>query len=99
MHTPNTPALSDKRLTLVWVILSAITLAQLLVLVGDSPGHLNPNAVATFSIILISLCKVRLIIREFMEVRHAPPWLRWGTDAWLATTAVGLLGTYMIGMA
>lgn len=98
MNTNNMPAASGKRLTLVWAILSAITLAQLLVLMTDSPGHINPNVLATFSIILISLFKVRLIIREFMEVKSAPSWLRWGTDIWLATTAVSLLGTYAIGI-
>jgi len=43
--------------------------------------------------------KVRIIFREFMEVRHAPVLLRRLTDGWVVLMAVCLLGSYFIGSA
>jgi hypothetical protein len=42
---------------------------------------------------------VRIIFREFMEVRHAPVLLRRLTDLWVALAGVSLLGSYFLGMA
>ena len=39
------------------------------------------------------------IIREFMEVRHAPVLLCRLTDLWVVLTGVSLLGSYFVGMA
>ncbi len=49
--------------------------------------------------IVIALVKVRIIFREFMEVRHAPALLCRLTDAWVALMAVSLLGSYFVGVA
>ena len=89
----------EKRLLIVWLALSAITLAQLGVGSFDEQEALTPNAAITVSAIGIALVKVRLIIREFMEVRHAPALLGRLTDLWLAVTAVSLIGSYLVGMA
>jgi hypothetical protein len=51
------------------------------------------------STIVIALIKVRVIFREFMEVRHAPAWLCRLTDAWVVLIAVCLLGSYFVGSA
>ena len=48
---------------------------------------------------MIALIKVRVIIREFMEVRHAPVSLCRLTDLWVVVTGVSLLGSYFVGMA
>jgi hypothetical protein len=89
----------EKRLLFVWLALSAITLIQLaLGSVGDR-GSLTPNAAVTSSAIVIALIKVRVIIREFMELRHAPVLLCRLTDLWVVLTGVSLLGSYFVGMA
>jgi hypothetical protein len=48
---------------------------------------------------VIALVKVRVIMREFMEVRHAPALLCRLTDLWVVLTGVSLLGAYFVGMA
>ena len=53
----------------------------------------------TASAIVIALVKVRIIFREFMEVRHAPVLLRRLTDGWVVLMAVCLLGSYFVGSA
>ena len=89
----------EKRLIIVWLALSAITLSQLGVGSLDGQEALRPNAAITSTAIAIALIKVRIIFREFMEVRHAPVLLGRLTDLWLAITAVSLLGCYFIGLA
>jgi hypothetical protein len=62
-------------------------------------GSLRSNAVVTSSVIVIALIKVRIIFREFMEVRHAPVLLRRLTDVWVFVIAAGLFGSYFVGLA
>ena len=88
----------NKRLLVVWVVLASLTLSYLWIdhQVG---GTLRASAVVTSSVIVIALIKVRIIFREFMEVRQAPALLCRLTDAWVILIAVSLLGCYFAGMA
>jgi hypothetical protein len=90
---------SERRLLVVWLVLSAITLAQLGVGSLEGRAAHAPNAAIAASAILIALVKVRIIVREFMEVRHAPVLLCRLTDLWVVLTGVSLLGAYFVGMA
>lgn len=89
----------EKRLLVAWLALSAITITQLGVGSLDGQDVLTPNAAITVSAIVIALIKVRIIFREFMEVRHAPVLLCRLTDLWVVSTGVILLGSYFVGMA
>lgn len=90
----------NKRLLVVWLVLSSMTLAYIgMDYVVDDDGVLRPSAVVTVSAIVIALVKLRIIFREFMEVRHAPALLRRLTDAWVLIVGVCLIGTYFIGSA
>lgn len=90
----------NKRLLFVWVILAALTLAYLWIdhSAGDQAGSLKSSAVVTSSVIVIALIKVRIIFREFMEVRDAPDLLCRLTDAWVVLIGVALLGSYFVGV-
>jgi Prokaryotic Cytochrome C oxidase subunit IV len=93
-------AVFNKRLLVVWLILSSFTLVYLWMgSAVDDDGMLRPSTVVTTGAIVIALIKVRIIFREFMEVRHAPVLLRRLTDAWVLIMGVCLLGSYFIGMA
>lgn len=90
----------NKRLAIVWLVLSVMTLAYIwLDRSADDDGMLRASTVVTVSAIVIALMKVRIIFREFMEVRHAPVLLRRLTDAWVVLMAVCLLGSYFVGSA
>ena len=89
----------EKRLIVVLLVLSAITITQLGVGSLDGRDALRPNAAITSGAIVIALIKVRIIIREFMEVRHAPVLLCRLTDLWVVFAGVSLLGCYFVGMA
>ena len=88
-----------KRLFVVWLALSFISVLQLWVSSYHSFGPIEPNGFITFSVIAMALVKVRFIVQEFMEVRHAPVLLGRLTDTWLLITALALLGTYFVGGA
>jgi hypothetical protein len=83
----------------VWLALSAITLLQLGVGSLEDRASMQPNTAITAGAIVVALVKVRIIIREFMEVRHAPVLLCCLTDLWIVLTGVVLLGAYVVGMA
>ena len=87
----------NKRLAVVWAILAALTLAYLW-LDHSVDGSLKSSAVVTSSVIVIALVKVRIIFREFMEVRDAPVLLCRLTDAWVVLIGVSLLSCYFIGL-
>jgi hypothetical protein len=88
----------NKRLLVVWIILASFTLSYLWIDHSLS-GSLRPSAVVTASVIVIATIKVRIIFREFMEVRQAPVLLCRLTDAWVVLIAAALLGSYFIGTA
>jgi hypothetical protein len=89
----------NKRLLIVWLVLSGMTLAYVWMdHTVDDGGMLRPSAVVTCSAIVIALIKVRIIFREFMEVRHAPALLCRLTDTWVVLIGACLLGSYFIGM-
>ena len=89
----------EKRLIVAWLVLSAMTVTQLAVGSLDGRAAFEPNAAITVSAIVIALVKVRIIFREFMDVRHAPLWLCRLTDLWVGFAGVSLLGCYFAGRA
>ncbi|MBL7497175.1 cytochrome C oxidase subunit IV family protein [Frankia sp. CNm7] len=90
----------DKRLLAVWAVLSAITLIYLWIdRSADDGGAPTASTAVTVSAIILALVKVRIIMREFMEVRHAPALLRRLTDLWVVLMAASLLGMYFVGKA
>jgi Prokaryotic Cytochrome C oxidase subunit IV len=90
----------NKRLLIVWLILTSMTLAYVWMdHTVDQNGTLRASTVVTVSAIVIALIKVRIIFREFMEVRHAPALLCRLTDGWVVLVGACLLGSYFVGSA
>ena len=50
----------------------------------------------TVVVLLIAAVKTALVIWHFMEVRHAPTWLKATTSAWLVAVLGLLLGFYLV---
>jgi len=88
------------RSVVIWLILSAITLGYLaLDSSTDDHGAYRASSVVTTIAIGLALVKVRLIFREFMQVRNAPALLCRITDLWVLLIGAALLGSYFIGLA
>lgn len=88
----------NSRLLVVWLVLAALTVSYLWI-DHSADGSLRSDVVVTSSVIVIALIKVRIIFREFMEVRQAPALLCRLTDAWVLLIAAGLFGSYFVGLA
>jgi len=91
---------AERRLVVALVVVVAVTLVYLVIDgATDDHGVLRASTVASLAAIGLALAKLRIIVREFMDVRHAPRVLRTLTDALVATMGVFLVGTYLIGRA
>ena len=91
---------AERRLAVALVVVVAATLIYLVIDdATDDHGVVRASTVASLAAIGLALAKLRIIVREFMDVRHAPRMLRTITDALVATMGVLLVGTYLIGRA
>ena len=91
---------SNKRLLIVWAVLTSMTLGYVFLDRSvDHGGAVKASTVVTVSAIVIALIKVRIIFREFMEVRHAPALLCRLTDGWVVLVGLCLLVSYFVGSA
>ena len=89
-----------RRSLVILLVLVAITLGYLALdtLAGRSGAYRASSVVTTIAIAL-ALVKVRLIFREFMQVRNAPALLRRITDLWVLLIGAALLGGFIIGLS
>jgi Prokaryotic Cytochrome C oxidase subunit IV len=96
-------------LTLVWALLTAVIVAswawltamatdvrkateETFATMGGAAQHLNTTI--TVVVLLAAAVKAQLVIWLFMEVRHAPTWLKATTSGWLVALFGLLLGFY-----
>ena len=59
---------------------------------GEGPIH--PSAAVGISAMAITLVKVRMIIWEFMDIRHAPKKLKIIIDTWLIVFIISMVIAY-----
>ena len=91
---------SKKRLNVAWLVLVAITVIYLWIdHTAEEDGVPTASTAVTVSAIVLALVKYRIVLREFMDVRNAPPRLRRLTDLLVAVIAVSLLTSYLVGRA
>jgi Prokaryotic Cytochrome C oxidase subunit IV len=84
----------QKRLIAAWAVLAGVTLLAWWIGARHGSGPLHPDAAVAISAIVITLVKVRVIVREFMHVRTAPARLKHVTDGWLAAFGAAMLLAY-----
>lgn len=91
-------ATTDVRLRLVFALLTGVTLLSWWLGTRDGSQPFSPSAAITVSVLLIAALKVRVIVWEFMELRHAPAALRRFADAFLVLLMALLLGLHAWGL-
>jgi hypothetical protein len=92
--------LFNRRLFVVWLILVGISVSYLWIdRTAEHGGVPSASSVVTLSAICLALVKVRIIMREFMEVRGAPRLLCRLTDLWVLVMGVAMIGVYLAGRA
>ncbi len=82
------------RTTLIWFILVAATF------LSWEMGHgigLHDIHQASAAIIVVAFVKVRFVILDFMEIRHAPIWMRIVGETWCVVVCSVLVVLYLRG--
>jgi len=91
---------TNSRLMIAWLALVAITLIYLWIdNSADKRGVLVASTTVTVTAVFLALVKFRIIMREFMDVRHAPRLLQRLSDILVVVIGISLLGTYAVGRA
>lgn len=80
------------RVTMVWAVLVGVTVLSFCM--GHGVG-LEDSRLRGVLILLMGFIKVRLVVREFMEVRHAPGWLRHTFELWGLGASLLLVGLWL----
>jgi cytochrome c oxidase subunit 4 len=84
-------------LTIVWALLTTVTIVSSLVTLDGGASH-QINTTVTSVVLLIAAVKAFLVIWHFMEVRHAPVWLKLTTSGWVLALFALLLGFYFASL-
>lgn len=79
------------RLIATWLALLVATAVSWAV--GQGATTFPPN-VAGATILIVAFIKIRLVMFEFMELRHAPMVMRIGCECWVIGVCSGLLFLY-----
>ena len=82
--------LNDKA-THIWLLLMGLSLGSWILSMQSSGAS---GFVSIAIILVISLFKVRLVLRNFMDVSEAPAWLRYSVDGWILAVLIGLLAFF-----
>jgi len=80
------------RNTVIFVLLVGATILSWEL--GHGLGFESVTA-ASVAVIAVSMIKARLVMQEFMEVRHAPISLRLVADGWLLSLSAALMFLYL----
>lgn len=84
-------------LTVVWALLTVVTVASWLTARDGGAAH-HVDTTVTLIVLLSAAIKTQLVIWHFMEVRHAPRWVKLTTNGWLIGLFGLLLGFYFVAV-
>ena len=90
-------ALIRNPLTIVWTLLTTVTIASSLIALDGGAAH-HINTTVTTVVLLIAAVKAFLVMWHFMEVRRAPGWLKATTSGWVLALFAVLLTCYFTGL-
>ena len=86
----------DKLITIiVWAVLTATTIVAWLF----APSHdfdADHRSVLVAVIVFLGFIKSLLVAHQFMELRHAPKWLQFSTQGWMAALWLTMLIIYYV---
>jgi cytochrome c oxidase subunit 4 len=90
-------ALIRNPLTIVWALLTVVTVVSSLIALDGGAAH-QINTTVTTAVLLIAAVKAFLVIWHFMEVRRAPIWLKATTGGWVLGLFTLLLSFYFASL-
>lgn len=82
------------RLHLVWLSLIVVTLVSWFLSNSDA-AQLEAGLAVSVGVIVFAVIKAAFVLRTFMEIGHASPWLRMLSNVWIVglpiAVAIGLM--------
>jgi len=89
------PVLTRTAVTPVWAGLILATAISWWL--GHDQGLGADNLeLATCLVMVVSFIKVRFVGLYFMELRHAPVWLRAAFEGWVVVVCAAVIGIYLV---
>ncbi|MCK9250085.1 MAG: cytochrome C oxidase subunit IV family protein [Solirubrobacteraceae bacterium] len=87
---------SPSRNDIAWVALVVATLLTWFLGTShdDEVGAAHAGVVVA---LVLAFAKAWIVGNEFMEIRHAPRWLRSVLAGWVLVAGSGLIGIYLLG--
>jgi hypothetical protein len=85
---------AEPRVNRTWVLLSGLTILGSALALARPKQSISASTAETLAVLAIAGVKSRLILRQFMEVRTAPRWLRRTTDVGLFVLLASLFLIY-----
>ena len=79
----------------IWLILLAAT--GVTFWLGESGLSGSPGMAPELVMFALAFVKALLVMRDFMELRHAPALWRWLLQGWLVLVTTGIVLAYWIG--
>ena len=79
----------------IWLILLAAT--GVTFWLGESGLSGSPGMAPVLLMFALAFVKALLVMRDFMELRHAPALWRWLLQGWLVLVTTGIVLAYWIG--
>lgn len=77
------------RLSLVWLLLIAVTIASWF-LSASGQASMETSIAISVAVIVFAMVKSVFVLRIFMEIGHASPWLRMLSNVWLVILPLGV---------
>jgi hypothetical protein len=86
---------AERTTSLVWALLMSLTIFSWWLGTERAPGAAADARGPAVAILVVAFLKARLVIRHFMDVRHAPRALRLATDVWAFGVCALLIGLFL----
>ena len=85
---------AERKLVLLWALLIGVTLMSF---ESRQFSHSSNRPYLWILILGVAFFKVRVVVLDFMEIRHAPAALRFALEGWVILTCGVLMGMLLFG--
>ena len=93
--TTTARATAERRLLWAWVVLVLITVGSWWLAPAHFTETTQASTTVTALVLVMMYVKCRIVVRSFMEVNHAPRWLKIAMESWLAVLVITVFAIYL----